>query len=136
MPASDTALRFRDRSPFSPAELELYTVRLMEHRWEMGKSYQGLSDAAWSTTGEASGQLSSTPTDAGELASDNYEQELSIEMMERVQVDLNAIQEALDRITARSYGLCEDCGEAIPVVRLEAAPMARFCIGCQSRLEQ
>jgi len=56
-------------------------------------------------------------------------------MMGRVQDELNHIQEALDRIQARSFGVCEDCGGAIPTARLSAIPMARFCIQCQSRVE-
>jgi len=135
MSSPDTAVRFRGCSPFSPEELEQFKLLLLERRSELGRSYQGLSDAACRTPGEASGQLSSIPSQAGELASETYEQELSIEMMGRVQGELNNIQEALDRIQSRSYGVCEDCGEPIPTVRLQAAPMARFCIGCQSRVE-
>ena len=135
MSAPDTAVRFRGCSPFAPEELEQFRLLLLKRRGELGHSYQGLSDAACRTPGEASGQLSSLPSQPGELASETYEQELSIEMMSRVQDELNSIQEALDRIQARSFGICEDCGSAIPTVRLMAAPMARFCIGCQSRVE-
>jgi DnaK suppressor protein len=34
------------------------------------------------------------------------------------------------------YGACENCGEPIGYSRLEARPDARFCIACQTRLEQ
>ena len=34
------------------------------------------------------------------------------------------------------YGACENCGEPIGYSRLEARPEARFCIACQTRLEQ
>lgn len=135
MSASDTDIRFRGCSPLSPAELEEFRRLLLERRATVGKSYQGLSDAACRTPGEATGQLSSVPSQAGELASETFEQELSIEMMARVQGELNSIQEALDRIQYRSFGICEDCGGAIPTVRLAAIPMARFCIECQSRVE-
>lgn len=135
MSSPDTAVRFRGCSPFSPDELQQFKELLIERRSELDRSYKGLSDAACRTPGEASGQLSSVPSQAGELASETYEQELSIEMMSRVQDELTALQEALDRIQSRAYGVCEDCGEAIPTVRLQAAPTARFCIGCQSRVE-
>jgi len=35
-----------------------------------------------------------------------------------------------------TYGDCESCGEPIGYSRLEARPEARFCIACQTRLEQ
>jgi DnaK suppressor protein len=41
-----------------------------------------------------------------------------------------AIDEALDRITQRSYGVCESCGEDIPVDRLRALPEATMCADC------
>ncbi len=135
MAASDTDIRFRGATPLSPDQLEEFRKLLMERRADVGRSYQGLSETACRTPGEASGQLSSVPSQAGELASETFEQEMSIEMMARVQDELNSIQEALDRIQARSYGVCEDCGEAIPPVRLSAIPIARFCIQCQSRVE-
>ena len=135
MAASDTDIRFRGASPLSPDQLEEFRRILLERRADVGRSYQGLSETACRTPGEASGQLSNIPSQAGELASETFEQEMSIEMMARVQDELNSIQEALDRIQARSYGLCEDCGGAIPTVRLSAIPIARFCIQCQSRVE-
>jgi RNA polymerase-binding protein DksA len=135
MSSPDTAVRFRGCSPYPPEELEQFRLLLLQRRNELGHSYQGLTDAACRTPGDASGQLSNLPSQAGELAAETYEQELSIEMMGRLHGELTDIQEALDRIESRSYGVCEDCGEQIPAVRLEAAPMARFCIGCQSRIE-
>lgn len=35
-----------------------------------------------------------------------------------------------------NFGDCESCGEPIGWSRLEARPEARFCIACQTRLEQ
>src|SRR5215470_7722958 len=49
--------------------------------------------------------------------------------------EMAAIQAALARIDAGTYGICETCGETISVARLTAMPMARLCISCQERLE-
>ncbi len=46
-----------------------------------------------------------------------------------------AIQAALARIDAGTYGICETCGETISTARLSAMPMARLCVSCQERLE-
>ncbi|MFC5983603.1 TraR/DksA C4-type zinc finger protein [Knoellia sp. GCM10027209] len=40
------------------------------------------------------------------------------------------MRQALARLEAGSYGICERCGEAIPGERLEARPVARTCVGC------
>ena len=46
-----------------------------------------------------------------------------------------AIQAALARIDAGTYGSCDTCGETISMARLTAMPMARRCVACQERLE-
>jgi RNA polymerase-binding transcription factor DksA len=48
---------------------------------------------------------------------------------------LSEIRSALDHISDRTFGVCEDCGERIPAKRLEALPWARYCLTCQNRLE-
>lgn len=40
---------------------------------------------------------------------------------------------ALQRIEVSRYGVCEGCGDAIPVERLDIRPQARHCVSCGSR---
>ena len=49
--------------------------------------------------------------------------------------ELEAIQAALARIEAGTYGHCDTCGEMISAARLTAMPTARRCVACQERLE-
>lgn len=50
--------------------------------------------------------------------------------------ELTQIQRALARLKAGTYGLCENCGEKIPVARLNALPYTPYCIECQRELER
>jgi DnaK suppressor protein len=43
---------------------------------------------------------------------------------------VDAIDAALDRIVAGTYGTCVHCGAAIPPERLEFRPDAVNCVGC------
>jgi DnaK suppressor protein len=45
---------------------------------------------------------------------------------------LAAIDEALDRINSGRYGLCDICGSAIPIRRLEALPATAVCRDCMA----
>jgi len=45
--------------------------------------------------------------------------------------ELRDVDAALKRIQAGSYGVCADCGAAIPVARLRAYPVAKRCLACQ-----
>ncbi|MYM37070.1 TraR/DksA family transcriptional regulator [Duganella sp. FT94W] len=49
---------------------------------------------------------------------------------------LGHVRRALAKFDDQRYGLCERCGEPIGYSRLNARPEARFCIHCQTRLEQ
>lgn len=45
-------------------------------------------------------------------------------------VEISAIDRALARIAAGSYGVCAGCGEPIPAARLAALPVADRCVAC------
>src|ERR1700759_598355 len=45
---------------------------------------------------------------------------------------LSDIDDALAKIDAGTYGMCEQCGKPIGEARLEAMPAARLCITCAS----
>lgn len=108
------------------AELEAERDRLenviTEHEKEM-------EDARNS---ETAADRSSDPenADAGSMRLE-YAKELSIE---RNAADLlHKVEHALRRIEAGGYGICEVCGEPIPVARLEVLPYATTCVTCASK---
>ena len=45
------------------------------------------------------------------------------------------IQEALQRLDAGEFGVCEECGEEISIERLKARPVTTLCIECKSSQE-
>jgi DnaK suppressor protein len=49
--------------------------------------------------------------------------------------ELAEIFAAQARLDAGRFGLCQRCGEAIPLARLRAMPATRHCVTCQSREE-
>lgn len=51
-------------------------------------------------------------------------------LVRQAQHHLVEIDAALERVDARTYGACEDCGGPIGEGRLEARPVARTCIQC------
>jgi DnaK suppressor protein len=40
------------------------------------------------------------------------------------------VDDALRRVDAATYGVCERCGRPIAAQRLAARPLARFCMAC------
>ena len=46
---------------------------------------------------------------------------------------LDDVERALAKLDAGTYGTCEDCGQPIDPLRLEAKPAARYCINCAAK---
>jgi RNA polymerase-binding protein DksA len=83
--------------------------------------------------GEASGSLSNAPLHLADLGTDNFDQELSLVLMENEQQILDQIGPALERIDRGTYGTCADCGRPIPAARLQALPYTARCVDCARR---
>ena len=83
---------------------------------------------------EASAERSPDPTsaDGGSMA---FELEKELTLDENTKHLLNQIEHALVLIKKKKYGNCENCGEAIPVARLEALPWATLRKECAELLE-
>ena len=54
---------------------------------------------------------------------------------ERERILLWKIKDALRRIEEGTYGICEECGEDIPIARLKARPVTNYCLDCKTRME-
>lgn len=85
---------------------------------------------------DSAGDLSAMPIHFADIGSDTFEQEFSLDLLSNAQEMLAEINDALDRIVEGSYGDCEECGKKIRMTRLRALPYARFCIDCQTKIEE
>ncbi|HKL26471.1 MAG TPA: RNA polymerase-binding protein DksA [Desulfuromonadales bacterium] len=73
------------------------------------------------------------PTDRASLESDrNFE----LRIRDRERKLINKIREAMERIEAGEFGICEDCGEEIGHARLKARPVTTLCIDCKTEQER
>jgi DnaK suppressor protein len=64
------------------------------------------------------------------------DREMELAIGERETAELVAIDTALARIEAGTYGECTDCGVDIAAARLHASPEVTRCIHCQEKVEQ
>ena len=73
--------------------------------------------------------------DVLDAAADTVQDELNSQLIEAESRELNAINDAIDRIKRGMYGNCDACGKAIPLTRLRAIPYATDCIDCRRKAE-
>jgi DnaK suppressor protein len=74
--------------------------------------------------------------DEMDLASSEYLQAFTFRLRGREKVFLSKIQKALERIENGTFGMCEECDEAISIKRLEARPETTLCIRCKEDQER
>lgn len=74
--------------------------------------------------------------DMNDQATAEADQNFALRIKDRERKLIKKIDEALDRLATRTYGICEGCEEEIPLKRLKARPVTTFCIECKTRQEQ
>lgn len=70
-----------------------------------------------------------------DAASEVFEQARDVALIQQLRRSYEDVQRALGKFEDATYGLCESCGGVIDIARLEALPSARYCVSCQTRLE-
>jgi DnaK suppressor protein len=93
---------------------------------EISKSMKSSSDLP---SGEPSG-------DIYDQASSERDRELGLLLGDREREKLRNIEEALLRFEEGDYGICDECGDEIPIGRLKVMPFARYCVRCKSDIER
>jgi len=74
--------------------------------------------------------------DLGDQASAETDRNFMLRLRGREQRLLKKIENALDRIEQGIFGICEKCGEAIDLRRLDARPVTTMCIDCKTQQEE
>ncbi|MHC4954623.1 MAG: TraR/DksA family transcriptional regulator [Planctomycetota bacterium] len=118
------------KSPYSKAELSHFRELLLERRTRIMQSVTALEEEAL----KAAGQDFSVDHMA-DHGSDNFEQDLTLTLVEGERKELAEISDALARLDNGGYGVCAGTGEKIARARLEAIPYTRYSIGYQRKIE-
>jgi DnaK suppressor protein len=74
--------------------------------------------------------------DSADRASQETEVAVNIGLATHEAVIRKEIDDALERINAGTFAICENCRAVIATRRLNAIPHARYCIRCERRIEQ
>ena len=81
----------------------------------------------------AAADVNSRQGDLADQATGNNEVHIQLKLKQTDAKILQAIEEALQRVEAGTFGLCRDCGQPIADARLHAIPWTRVCIKCKEK---
>jgi DnaK suppressor protein len=76
----------------------------------------------------------STPGDEMDVARSLADVETHASLIENAENKVRLIDSALAQLEQGDYGICANCGEEIPLARLEAVPFAIYCVDCQAEM--
>lgn len=76
------------------------------------------------------------PINMAEQASEEQELDMMVTRLNASSAALAAIDEALGRLDADEFNVCEDCKQEIGERRLTVQPWASRCVKCQRKLEE
>jgi DnaK suppressor protein len=74
--------------------------------------------------------------DLGDQASAEIDRSFMLRLRGRERKLLKKIEDAIDRIEQGLFGICDRCGEAIDIKRIEARPVTTMCIECKTQQEE
>jgi len=115
--------------------LEKQKERLLQLRDSLLDSMSGVAKDTLRARAEGS-EASAFGMHQADAGSDSYDRDFALSLLSQEQDALYEIEEALKRIDAGTYGVCEMSGEKIAQARLEALPFARYTVGCQAQIEK
>jgi len=85
---------------------------------------------------DATGDLSGYSLHMADVGTDNYNQELALDVVGNEHDILYQIDKALGRIENNTYGICEIYDINIPVSRLNAIPWTAYCKEAAEQIEK
>jgi DnaK suppressor protein len=134
-PAGKTARRVALK--LSRRELDHFKTKLVSEKNKVLEEMDGLQqNNLKQSISDAAGENSRYTYHLGDVASLSYGREFSMGLAERQQKYLEEIDEALERISDGTYGICKVTGELIPRERLEEVPVAKYSVKGKEILER
>jgi len=125
------------KTHLSAKELKEYKEKLINLKEEvMGKIREISEDTLMKSQKDISGDMSGYGLHIADVASDNYERDFSLGLVSDERKVLLEIEEALKRIEAKDYGICQVCAKAIAAIRLKSIPYVKYCKKCQEKMEK
>lgn len=113
----------------------MHTKRLAGLRKRLELKYEQLTETLNKTASESRAISETVGGDEGEEAAAASNRDfLSVQGSSRRE-QLILVRDALARLEAGKFGICEECGRAVNLKRLEAVPWTRYCRDCQQEVE-
>ena len=126
-----------ERERLSDEELLRFKGLLLAERQKVIEARSGLLEQiVGHAVFDSIGENSKYSTHPGDLASSNYDREFNMNLSERQTKYLEQIDDALQRIADRTYGVCQVTKKIIPTERLESVLTTKYSLEGKEQLKR
>jgi RNA polymerase-binding transcription factor DksA len=85
--------------------------------------------------GQAGGELTNSPMHLADKGTEEFLHGITAVLLQNEERIVEQAQDALERIDAGTFGVCEECEADIPDERLDAMPFVRYCVECAAKID-
>ena len=124
----------KNQAGLKPKDLQLFRELLLAKRRELLGDVTSMEEEALRAGGGSN--LSNLPIHMADMGTDNYEQEFTLNLVQKARELLHEINSALRKIEDGTYGICEGTGKPISRARLEARPWTKYSIEYARQMEK
>ena len=107
-----------------------YHQSLLSRKAELEAQINRRRDILTTPLSEATDELSAYDQHPGDVASDTFEREKELGLLQMLQAELDQVHRALDDVQKGAYGICDQCGMDIQPARLQRLPHTNLCSTC------
>ncbi len=107
---------------------------LLSRQSELEEQINRRRDILKTPLSEAIDELSLYDQHPGDVASDTFERQKEIGLLEMLESELQKVHQALANMQKGNYGICEQCGHDIEPARLTRLVNTNLCAACARSL--
>ena len=109
--------------------VRLFREKLLQKKQDILEIYSKNKTYGKEADGEAT-------QDVADKAANSYTKEFLFSLSNAERDTLSLVDEALQRLGSKGFGICVSCEGEVEKKRLEAVPWAKHCLACQQKQEQ
>lgn len=134
--ANDNDVVANSTARYSAKDLDMFKKVIHEQRAEASEEFDIISQQLMDTSGEFDGENQSFALHTAEQGSDAMEREKHFLQAQRTSDYIKKLDEAVERISRGTYGICVICGELIEKQRLFAVPITQKHVLCKNKTQR
>lgn len=117
-------------------DLERYRSELVSLRDRLKDVVSAVTDQARQPSGgQGDSELSNAPMHLADMGTEEYLHDLNATLLENEEQLTRQVREAIARLDAGTFGVCENCDQEIARERLQAMPFVRHCVVCAEAID-